>query len=43
MNLPLVGLLAYFLLWGFNHYGDPVWKDGLLITWIKIVFPHPLN
>jgi hypothetical protein len=43
MNLTLLGMLGYFLLWGFNYYGDPIWKDGLLISWLKSNFPHPFG
>lgn len=31
-RVPMIAALAFILLWGFNHAGDPL-RDGLLISW----------
>lgn len=35
MNVPLIAVLSFGLLWGFKHFGNPVFQDGLLISWLK--------
>jgi hypothetical protein len=37
MQVPLYGALAFILLWGFNHAGQPT-NDGLLIRWMSSIF-----
>lgn len=37
MQVPLYGALAFILLWGFNHAGQPL-NDGLIIRWVSSVF-----
>lgn len=36
MRVPLIGALAFILLWGFNHAGT-VMNDGLLIRWLASI------
>ena len=37
MQVPLYGALAFILLWGFNHAGQPL-NDGLLVRWMSSIF-----
>lgn len=37
MRVSFVGALAFILLWGFNHAGDPL-NEGLGIRWLSSIF-----
>lgn len=41
MNVPLLAIIAYILLWGFPGYSGepPVLFDGWLVTWLKTHIP----
>lgn len=37
MRVPLYGALAFVLLWGFRHYGDPL-TEGFAVRWLSTIF-----
>lgn len=41
MRVPVIGILAYCLLWGFPGYSNepPVMFDGWLVDWLEVNFP----